>query len=75
MSKRPPTYTFRRPRNPTPPPAQSADIYTVLDKEENSNCYAPYSKYSFCLLLLLLVLFGLVIVYVYLRGLPVRIRG
>jgi len=52
MGKRPPTYTFQRPRKRQPPPIPvanpQAEMYTVIDDSESSiDQTARYTRYTF----------------------------
>jgi len=79
MGKRPPTYTFQRPRKRQPPPIPvanpQAEMYTVIDDSESSiDQTARYTRYTFFLVLVIFVLLVLGICYIQLRGLPVKVR-
>lgn len=80
MSRRPPVYTFRRPKKKSQPPFPIAEpqreMYTVLDDSESElDQISRYTRYSFFVNLTLLILFILVCVYISQRGLPARVRA
>ena len=77
--KKKPVYTFRRSRKKTPPPPPQetyiGDMYSNVDDSELSiDQIARYTRYSFFVLFLMLVLFILAGLYIHRQGLPVKIR-
>lgn len=80
MGKRPPTYTFRRPKKRASPPPSSQNMYTetythIDDSEGVNDQISRYTRYSFFVSLFILVLLVLSICYIYMKGVPVRIRA
>lgn len=75
MGKRPPTYTFRRPRKTHEPPipVRQTEHYTPIDDQVEKTY--DYAKYSFILLLVLFFIYCFGMVYTYKYGLPVKIKS
>ena len=78
MGRKPPTYTFRRPRKQHPPPPlepyQDSGNFVAM---ENYSSEPPrdYAKYSFILLLVALLAYVICTCYIYKNGMPVKIKA
>ena len=75
MGKRPPVYTFQRPKKRAPP-SPSLDSYTLVEDEVESDIDQTmrYTRYTFFIVLLMFFLSIVGMFYVYLKGLPVKVR-
>lgn len=80
MGKKSPVYTFQRPRNKG---KSQIEHYTSTEnfdyddggQYQNSGAAAKYQKYTFYLFLFMLIVMIGSLIYVQIRGLPVRIKG
>ena len=84
MGKRPPVYTFQRPRRrkrvKTPPSQENiySSVDDLLDLQNSGMRETPaerYAKYTFFVTLLIFFLLALALGWAYMRGFPVRIRA
>ena len=71
-NNRPPTYTFRRPKNPKVNPPM-AERYTPVDVGGYDD--SKYSKYTFWMLILFFIIIIVLAFVVWKKGIPVRIRA
>lgn len=79
MGKRPPVYTFQRPRKRVvSPPQQSPQMesYTLVDEDAENDIDQTmrYTRYTFFIVLLMFLMSVVGMIYVYMKGVPVKIR-
>lgn len=76
MPKRPPMYTFQRPRRRAPQPIPETEMYTVIDDTESvEDQNLRYTRYTFFVVFVMFILLVLAICYTYARGFPVKVRA
>ena len=82
MGKKPPVYTFQRPRKKSSSSA-SMEYYTSTNSNDLNNNgirddledTAKYQRWTFYVMMSMIFLMFCSLIYVQMRGLPVRIKG
>lgn len=87
MGKKPAVYTFQRPRKKKSSKTNSmSNMYTstrnIDDQDKNGNGVkddlentAKYQRWTFYIMLVMIIFMVAALVYVQMRGIPVRIKG